>query len=127
MIVNDNKKNNMMIDRYVYISCYLYLLLSLTNSKFIDYDLSEVETRLIRMLLNESTYLKKVRPSNKVIVDIRVIFNQIISMVEKEQIIVTNCFVDQKWTGYKIKQKKINKFRNFCISRSSSYLESIRF
>ncbi len=94
-----------MIDRYVYISCYLYLLLSLTNSKFIDYDLSEVETRLIRMLLNESTYLKKVRPSNKVIVDIRVIFNQIISMVEKEQIIVTNCFVDQKWIGYKIKQK----------------------
>jgi len=95
-----------MIDRYVYISCYLYLFVSLTNSKFIDYDLSEVETRLIRMLLNESTYLKKVRPSNKVIVDIRVIFNQIISMVEKEQIIVTNCFVDQKWIGYKIKQKK---------------------
>jgi hypothetical protein len=94
-----------MIDRYVYISCYLYLFVSLTNSKFIDYDLSEVETRLIRMLLNESTYLKKVRPSNKVIVDIRVIFNQIISMVEKEQIIVTNCFVDQKWIGYKIKQK----------------------
>jgi len=89
----------MMIDRYVYISCYLYFLISLTNSKFIDYDLSDVETRLIRMLLNESTYLKKVRPSHKVIVDVRVIFNQIISMVEKEQIIVTNCFVDQKWTG----------------------------
>jgi len=88
-----------MIDRYVYISCYLYFLISLTNSKFIDYDLSDVETRLIRMLLNESTYLKKVRPSHKVIVDVRVIFNQIISMVEKEQIIVTNCFVDQKWTG----------------------------
>jgi len=66
----------------------------------IDYDLSKVETRLIRTLLNDSTYLKKVRPSYKVLVDIRVIFNQIISMVEKEQIIVTNCFVDQKWTGY---------------------------
>lgn len=50
------------------------------------------------MLLNESTYLKKVRPTHKVTVDIRFIFNQIISMVEKEQIIVTNCFVDQKWT-----------------------------
>lgn len=57
------------------------------------------ETRLIRMLLNETTYLKKVRPSHTVIVDIRLVFNQIISMVEKEQIIVTNCFVDQKWTG----------------------------
>jgi hypothetical protein len=90
----------MMIDRYVYIYCTLYLLFPLINSNFIDFDLSEVETRLIRQLLNESTYSKKVRPSNKVIVDIRFIFNQIISMVEKEQIIVTNCFVDQKWIGY---------------------------
>ncbi len=89
-----------MIDRYVYIYCTLYLLFPLINSNFIDFDLSEVETRLIRQLLNESTYSKKVRPSNKVIVDIRFIFNQIISMVEKEQIIVTNCFVDQKWIGY---------------------------
>jgi len=90
----------MMIDRYVYIYCTLYLLFPLINSNFIDFDLSEVETRLIRQLLNESTYSKKVRPSNKVIVDIRFIFNQIISMVEKEQIIVTNCFVDKKWIGY---------------------------
>lgn len=64
-----------------------------------NFDVSQVETRLIRMLLNESIYLKKVRPSYQVIVDIRFLFNQIISMVEKEQIIVTNCFVDQKWTG----------------------------
>lgn len=61
------------------------------------------ESTLIRILLNEQNYLKKVRPSNKVIVDIRLIFNQIISMVEKEQIIVTNCFVDQKWTGKRMK------------------------
>ena len=64
-----------------------------------DFDISQVETRLIRMLLNESIYLRKVRPSHQVIVDIRFLFNQIISMVEKEQIIVTNCFVDQKWIG----------------------------
>jgi hypothetical protein len=88
-----------MIDRFVYIYCSLYLLFSLTNSRSINFDLSEVETRLIRILLNESTYSKKVRPSYKVTVDIRFIFNQILSMVEKEQIIVTNCFVDQKWTG----------------------------
>lgn len=57
------------------------------------------ETRLMRQLLNEKLYLKKVRPSHTVVVDIRFVFNQIVSMVEKEQIIVTNCFVDQKWTG----------------------------
>jgi hypothetical protein len=89
----------MMIDRFVYIYYCLYLFFSLTNSSLIDLNLSKEETRLLRMLLNESTYLKKVRPTNQVIVDIRFIFNQIISMVEKEQIIVTNCFVDQKWTG----------------------------
>ncbi|CAF0757373.1 unnamed protein product [Adineta ricciae] len=54
------------------------------------------------MLLNEKNYLKKVRPSNTVIVDIRFVFNQIVSMVEKEQIIVSNCFVDQKWTDSRL-------------------------
>ncbi|CAF4737424.1 unnamed protein product [Rotaria sp. Silwood1] len=87
----------MMMNRYIYMNCYLYLLLSLTSFSFADFNLFEEETRLIRTLLNESKYLKKVRPSKEVIVDIRFIFNQIISMVEKEQIIVTNCFVDQKW------------------------------
>ena len=71
-----------------------------------NFDIAQVETRLIRMLLNESIYLKKVRPSYQVIVDIRFLFNQIISMVEKEQIIVTNCFVDQKWTGTIDKKEK---------------------
>ncbi|CAF4646660.1 unnamed protein product [Rotaria sp. Silwood2] len=87
----------MMMDRYVYLYCYLYLLLPLTNFTFADFNLFEEETRLLRTLLNESKYLKKVRPSKEVIVDIRFIFNQIVSMIEKEQIIVTNCFVDQKW------------------------------
>jgi hypothetical protein len=70
----------------------------------------------MRMLLNESTYSKKVRPSHKVMVDIRFLFNQIISMVEKEQIIVTNCFVDQKWTG-NIKRKKKSKSIQFLDPR----------
>ncbi|CAF1426780.1 unnamed protein product [Rotaria sordida] len=60
------------------------------------------ETRLIRRLLKEKDYLKHVRPSQTVMVDIRFVFNQIISMVEKEQIIVTNCFVDQKWTDLRL-------------------------
>jgi hypothetical protein len=77
----------------------------------------------MRMLLNESTYSKKVRPSHKVMVDIRFLFNQIISMVEKEQIIVTNCFVDQKWTG-SIKKKEEIEINS--ISRSTSSMESIR-
>ena len=89
-----------MIDR---ILCIYFLFYSLTNCYSIGLNLSKIETDLIRMLLNESTYLKKVRPTHKVIVDIRFIFNQIISMVEKEQIIVTNCFVDQKWTGDQLK------------------------
>lgn len=86
-------------DRLIYFYCYLSMFLPLfLRSDQITANINE-ETRLIRMLLNETTYLKKVRPSHTVIVDIRLVFNQIISMVEKEQIIVTNCFVDQKWTG----------------------------
>ncbi len=98
----------MRIDRFIYIFLILFPLI---NSHSINYDISQVETDLIRMLLNESSYSKKVRPSHKVMVDIRFLFNQIISMVEKEQIIVTNCFVDQKWIGIiKTKRKTSDQF-----------------
>ena len=93
----------MQINRFVYLHSFFFVCcisFSLIHySVSTNFDVAQVETRLIRMLLNESIYLKKVRPSYQVIVDIRFLFNQIISMVEKEQIIVTNCFVDQKWTG----------------------------
>ncbi|CAF5126239.1 unnamed protein product [Rotaria magnacalcarata] len=111
----------MLIDRLVYIYCYLHLLIPLINFTLADCTLFQEETRLIRRLLNESTYLKRVRPSQEVVVDIRFVFNQIISMVEKEQIIVTNCFVDQKWTGTENKtiefffQIKIFKKQNLQI------------
>lgn len=89
----------MQINRFVYLYSFFSISFPLIYSLSTNFDIAQVETRLIRMLLNESIYLKKVRPSYQVIVDIRFLFNQIISMVEKEQIIVTNCFVDQKWTG----------------------------
>jgi hypothetical protein len=83
----------------VYFYCYLYILFPLSIISNQDFSTINEETRLMRTLLNEKNYLKKVRPSHTVIVDIRFVFNQIVSMVEKEQIIVTNCFVDQKWIG----------------------------
>ncbi|CAF1582305.1 unnamed protein product [Rotaria sp. Silwood1] len=93
----------MLHDRFFYFYYCLYLLLPILivgnddfNNKMYE------ETQLIRMLLKEKDYLKNVRPSQTVIVDIRFVFNQIISMVEKEQIIVTNCFVDQKWTDSRL-------------------------
>ncbi|CAF1098945.1 unnamed protein product [Adineta steineri] len=88
----------MLNDRFVYIYLYLYILFPSLIYGYHDYNIIDEETRLIRLLLNEKNYLKKVRPMHTVIVDIRFVFNQIVSMVEKEQIIVTNCFVDQKWT-----------------------------
>jgi hypothetical protein len=96
MIIEQEK---MLSDRKAYIYCYLYILFPLSIVGNQEFHAINEETRLIRMLLNEKDYLKKVRPSHTVIVDIRLVFNQIVSMVEKEQIIVTNCFVDQKWTG----------------------------
>ena len=89
----------MLHDRMIYFYCYLSMFFPLFHRTDQTPPRIDQETRLIRILLNETTYLKKVRPSQTVIVDIRLVFNQIISMVEKEQIIVTNCFVDQKWTG----------------------------
>jgi hypothetical protein len=84
---------------WILISLLLYVLRPTLTLTIDDFNIMSDETRLIRILLNETNYLKKVRPSHKVTVDIRLVFNQIVSMVEKEQIIVSNCFVDQKWTG----------------------------
>ena len=89
----------MITDRYIYVCFCLFIYFPWPSRSEHDFKIIGEETRLIRMLLNEKNYLKKVRPSNTVIVDIRFVFNQIVSMVEKEQIIVSNCFVDQKWTG----------------------------
>jgi len=86
-------------NKMIYFYCYLYILFPLSIISNQDFSTINEETRLMRTLLNEKNYLKKVRPSYTVIVDIRFVFNQIVSMVEKEQIIVTNCFVDQKWIG----------------------------
>lgn len=100
----------MITDRYVYFCFCLFICFLWPVRSEYDFNIIDEETRLIRMLLNEKNYLKKVRPSNTVIVDIRFVFNQIVSMVEKEQIIVSNCFVDQKWTGNtKRKSNPINK------------------
>ncbi len=114
----------MLNDRMVYFYGYLYILLPLLIVSHQDFNVVDEETSLMRLLLNEKDYLKKVRPSYTVIVDIRFVFNQIVSMVEKEQIIVTNCFVDQKWMGNRNQTSSF--FRAKFISRSSTCLESIR-
>jgi hypothetical protein len=100
----------MLNDRIVYFYCYLYILFPLSIGSNQDFNVVDEETHLIRLLLNEKTYLKKVRPSHTVVVDIRFVFNQIVSMIEKEQIIVTNCFVDQKWTGEEKHENRIFSF-----------------
>ncbi|UJR22238.1 hypothetical protein I4U23_025299 [Adineta vaga] len=88
----------MLNHRFIFIYFYLFICFPFITSFEQDFNIIDEETRLIRMLLNEKNYMKKIRPSSTVIVDIRFVFNQIVSMVEKEQIIVSNCFVDQKWT-----------------------------
>ena len=98
--IDAQSTNTMWLERLLSLSSSIYLLIlfNLVNTADISNIVHE-ETRLMRTLLNETNYLKKVRPLHTVVVDIRFVFNQIVSMVEKEQIIVSNCFVDQKWTG----------------------------
>ncbi|CAF1000133.1 unnamed protein product [Rotaria magnacalcarata] len=98
---------------------FFYLLLPLLIGGNQDLNRIEEETRLIRVLLKERDYLKRVRPTQKVIVDFRLVFNQIISMVEKEQIIVTNCFVDQKWTDPRLVWNPL-EFNNITWIRMSA-------
>jgi hypothetical protein len=98
--IDDQSADAMWLERLLSLSSSIHLLIFFNLVYTVEVDnIVYEETRLMRTLLNETNYLKKVRPSHTVVVDIRFVFNQIVSMVEKEQIIVSNCFVDQKWTG----------------------------
>jgi hypothetical protein len=79
---------------------------SLTNAR------SEDEHRLIGKLL--ANYNKNSRPPGTVEVKFALNLNQIINLLEKQQIIVINAFVDHEWVDKRLKwgnKKKKNNFK----------------
>jgi hypothetical protein len=77
----------------------------INESVFVIKEDHEVEYELINELLNN--YKKDKRPD--VTVQIRIAINsfQILDILEKDQIMVINCFIDQKWFDKRLKWSKL--------------------
>ena len=55
----------------------------------------ESEARLLKSIFNN--YNKKLRPADTVEIKFSLYLNQIITLIEQEQIIVLNVFLDHEW------------------------------
>ena len=90
-----------------FIMVFLYLIFEI-ESKSLDEgmtsDISDIEYKLSSKLLSE--YKKRKRPSATVQVRLAINSFQLIDIFEKDQIMVINCFIDQKWFDSRLKWGK---------------------
>ncbi|KAI8478931.1 Neuronal acetylcholine receptor subunit beta-4, partial [Branchiostoma belcheri] len=71
---------------------------------------ADSEERLVRMLFNESAYNSGVRPAQTPgeVISVRVTLavSQVISVIEKEEVMRTNVWVQQEWTDPRLRWNK---------------------
>ncbi len=79
----------------------------------------EMEQELLNKLFKN--YNKKLKPSGTVEVKFAVNLNQIVNLIEKDQIIVLNVFLDHEWTDNRLKWNP-DEHNNISILRVSSDL-----
>jgi hypothetical protein len=83
----------------------LKLFINNTNTAYDKTEKVESETRLLKNLFNN--YNKKVRPADTVEIKFSLYLNQIITLMEQEQIIVLNVFLDHEWIDRNLTQLNI--------------------
>ena len=71
------------------------LFINTTNTAYNKTEIVESEARLLKNLFNN--YNRKVRPTDTVEIKFSLYLNQIITLMEQEQIIVLNVFLDHEW------------------------------
>ncbi|CAF0711272.1 unnamed protein product [Brachionus calyciflorus] len=88
---------------FVFVFFYLYIAnvrgLNLNNVNSNEFNLGK-EQELIEKLLKN--YNKKLRPSGTLNVKFALNLNQIINLIEKDQIIVLNAFIDHEWVDKRL-------------------------
>jgi hypothetical protein len=78
----------------IYLKFYLYFLIEFT-CLIVFINCSYFEKNLIESLLR--SYDKKIRPLGTIQVKFALNLNQLITLIEKDQIIVINAFIDHEW------------------------------
>ena len=81
--------------------------------------LVQKEKSLFKILLTD--YDKKIRPSDSVEVKFALNLNQIITLIEQDQIIVLNVFLDHEWKDERLCWNPAD-FNNISLLRISSDL-----
>lgn len=79
----------------------------------------QTEQSLIKKLL--INYDKKHRPSDRTEIELSVYLNQIVSLIEQEQTLILNVFVDHEWIDGRLKWEP-SKFNNITLIRIKSEL-----
>ena len=98
----------------------IILLVANIKSKTCENKLIEEEKLLIDKLLKE--YEKNLRPADTVQIKFSLYLNQIITLIEREQILVINVFLDHEWKDKRLEWKPENH-RNISLLRiNSEYL-----
>lgn len=99
----------------------LFLLVFLSfNLITCEYNITtivESEKRLINKLFKE--YNKQLRPSDTVEIKFSLYLNQIITLIEQEQIIVLNVFLDHEWIDRRLTWDP-SDYSNITLLRISS-------
>lgn len=107
----------------IYYLSSLFFVVSLAsafgNTKFNNETIAavDVEQALIDKLFKN--YNKKLRPAGTVEVKFSLNLNQIINLIEKDQIIILNVFIDHEWIDNRLKWDPA-EYGNISILRISS-------
>ena len=106
-----------------YLPVFVFLVYGIIDILAINVNVNELnldstsEQLLIERLFKN--YNKKVRPPGTIQVKFALILNQIVNLIEKDQIIVLNAFIDHEWTDERLSWNP-EKFNNISLIRVSS-------
>ncbi len=83
---------------------------------------SDIKTTSNEKILFESLfqkYDKRLRPSDTIEIKLSLNLNQIITLIEQEQTLIVNVFIDHEWTDQRLKWNP-KKYRNISMLRVPS-------
>lgn len=98
---------------------FLAVLEGIHTTRKLNTSIVDSERSLLKTILND--YDKNLRPSDTVEVKFSLYLNQIITLIEQEQIVVLNVFLDHEWRDERLTWNPID-YNNITLLRIPSDL-----
>lgn len=80
---------------------FTFIMIDMINVAAILLNSDQAEDVLVNKLFQK--YVKTIRPSNTVSVKFSLQLNQIVNVIEKDQIVILNTFIDHEWVDERLK------------------------